>query len=198
VVAISYPFPNLEAVALHRHLRPGVLDCAHDVVVPGASAEVSLDAVPDLVLTRVRVLGEEGRSRHDHARSAIAALEAMALPETLLNRMELAIVGEPLDGRDVGTLRLHGEHGAGFDRGAVDVDRTCPAIAGLATDVGPRQMKVLPDEVDQESPRLDVIGYLTSVDGHGHIHGGTFQPRRRTLETYQRGSRVCPESGLFP
>src|SRR6267378_2694987 len=60
--------------------------------------------------------------RHDHAGGTEAALQAVIVAECLLHRMQRCAIGEPLDGEHVRALRLPGEHRAGFDRLAVDMD----------------------------------------------------------------------------
>src|SRR6187399_3251296 len=58
-----------------------LLDRLHDVHIAGAAAEVAADSRPDLLLVRLRVLLQEPRRLHDHARRAEAALEAVLVPE---------------------------------------------------------------------------------------------------------------------
>src|SRR5947199_2421901 len=70
-----------------RHLRGRLLDGVHDVLVARAAAEVALDALPDLVLGRVRVVTQEVGGGHDHARRAVATLQRVALVERRLQRM---------------------------------------------------------------------------------------------------------------
>src|SRR5438876_10883262 len=78
--------------------RPGRgLDGLDDVHVARTPAQVAFEPPPDLVLCRVRVLGEQVRRGHDEARCAVAALEAMLVPEGLLDRVQLAILGQALD-----------------------------------------------------------------------------------------------------
>src|SRR5829696_2318935 len=75
---------------LRRHLVGGVLDGFDDVLVAGAAAEVALKAVADFGFGRVRIVVEEGDRGHDHAGGAVAALEAVHLPEAFLDGVELA------------------------------------------------------------------------------------------------------------
>ena len=53
---------------------------------------------------------------HHHARRAEAALQAVLLPEALLERVQLAVLLQALDGRDLAAVGLHREHGARLDR----------------------------------------------------------------------------------
>src|SRR5262245_59229231 len=88
------------------HLLRCVLDRLDDVVVTGAATEVALEEVADLGLARTLVPLEELVGRHDHPGRAEAALEPVLLPEGVLDRMELPVLGEPLDGEDVGAVGL--------------------------------------------------------------------------------------------
>src|SRR3990167_8421775 len=85
------------ASLLPRHLLGGVLDGLDDIVVPGAAAEVALEPVAYLPLRRLRVALDELGGRHDHARRAEAALQPVLLPEGVLDRVELAVLGKPFD-----------------------------------------------------------------------------------------------------
>src|SRR6185295_9723540 len=69
----------------------GVLDRVDDVLVAGAAAQIPRDALADLPLGWRRRVVEKRHRRHDHARRAVAALQAVLLPESLLQRMQLAV-----------------------------------------------------------------------------------------------------------
>src|SRR5262245_24181737 len=86
-----------------------VLHGFHDLVVAGAAAQVARDAAPDLVVGRALVLGQRRRGRHEHSGSTEAALQAVLLPETLLQRVELAAVGQALHRTEVRAVGLDGE-----------------------------------------------------------------------------------------
>src|SRR5690242_10803354 len=60
------------------HLARALRDCLDDVVVPGAAADVAFESVADgrFVEVRAFAIGEVDR-RHDHARRAEAALQAV-------------------------------------------------------------------------------------------------------------------------
>ena len=89
------------AVARLRGVQHGF----DDVVVAGAAAQVALEADPHLLLGGVRVLVEQVDALHDHPRRAEAALEAVALAEGLLHRVQLAVLGQPLDRGDLAARR---------------------------------------------------------------------------------------------
>ena len=80
----------------------------------------------DLGLRRIRVLSEQRDAGHHHPWRAETALEPVFLPETFLDRMELAVLLESFDGRDLTAVRLHGEHGARLHRLVVEMTVHAP------------------------------------------------------------------------
>src|SRR5918992_4880749 len=83
------------------HGPGGVEDGPHDVLVAGAPAEVPLQCQAEVVLRGRRVLPQVARRGHDHARRAIAALQAVMAIERLLQWMQLAVGCHALDRRDL-------------------------------------------------------------------------------------------------
>src|SRR5215468_4857055 len=147
----------------------GVLDGFDDLVVAGAPAQVPRDPVADLGLGRVRVPRQQRARAHQHAGRAEPALQAVALPEPLLQRMQRAAGGEALDGLDRRAVGLDREHGAALDRLAVEADRARAAARGVAADVRAGQAERLADEVDEQQAGLDRAGLLLAVDRDGDL-----------------------------
>jgi hypothetical protein len=50
------------------------------------------------------------------------------------------------------------------------MDRASAAVPGLTADMGPGEVEVLPDEMDEEGACLDVGRDLLSVNGHRNVH----------------------------
>ena len=94
--------------------------------------------------------------RHDHARGAIAALQAVIVAERRLHRMQLVALGDAFDGGDVGACGLRRQHRAGFHRAAVDMDHAGAALAGVAADMGAGQIEIFAQEMHQQRAVLDV------------------------------------------
>src|SRR5436190_18227255 len=157
----------MTASLLRRHRLGGVLDGLDDVVVARAAAEVALELVANLLLRGLGIALDELRRRHDHAGSAEAALQAVLLPEAFLDRVELAVLGHPFDGRDLGAVGLDRKHGAGLHRLALEMNGAGAALAGVAPHVRAGQPRQLANEVDEQQPRLDFMGVLDAVDGDG-------------------------------
>src|SRR4029453_17065058 len=86
--------------------RPHRLD---DVVVTGTAAEIAFQALPDLLVARVRIAAQQIDRRENHSRRAVTTLQGVAFMEGLLDRMPLAVVRQPLDRCDHRTVRLGSE-----------------------------------------------------------------------------------------
>ena len=146
-----------------------VLDGVDDVLVAGAAAEVAGDALPDLLLGRLRRVVQEVDRRHDHARGAEAALEAVLFPEAFLQGVQLAVLGQAFNRRDLRAIGLDGEDGARLGAAAVDEHRAGTALAGVAADVGAGQEQLLAEEVDEEQPGFHVRFSYLAIDGHRDV-----------------------------
>src|SRR4051812_16695941 len=114
-----------------RHLHPpgGVEHGLDDVVITGAATDIALELMAHGVLVEVpRSLGcvalHNVDRRHDHARRAIAALQAVIVAERRLHRMQLVTFGDAFDGGDMGAVDLADQNGAGFHGAAVDMHDT--------------------------------------------------------------------------
>ncbi len=91
---------------------------------------------------------------HEHSGRAVAALEAVLLPEALLQGMELSALRQALH-------RLHLEAPSActantvqlFTADAVQVDRARAAARRVAADVRPGERQVLTDEMDEQRTR---------------------------------------------
>ena len=123
-----------------------------DVVVPGAAAEVALEALANRRLVgRRTALDQADRGEH-HARRAVAALERVMVVERLLDRMELAVRREPLDRGDLHAVGLDAEHRAGLHRLAVHEHRARAARRRVAADVRPGEPEALAEHVRRAAP----------------------------------------------
>src|SRR4029077_15778739 len=116
-------------------LRCRLLDRFHDVDVARASAQVPGDPLPDLRLGGIRALAQEPGGLPDHPRGAEAALEAVLVPEGLLERVELSALLHALDSHDLGAVGLDRQDRARLRAPAVHVDRARAAVAGIAPGV---------------------------------------------------------------
>src|SRR4051812_789594 len=164
----------------------------HDVLVPGAAAQVAFQALADLGVGGVGVVLKQVDRSHDHAGRAEPALQGVPVVEGLLDRVQGVVrTGEALDGGDVAAVGLHGEHGTALpaDEPPVGVEYqngARPAVAGVAPPPGADLAEPLPQMVDEQSTGFDVVvvAHAVNVDadpGHQGLRAWRFgaQPVRR-------------------
>src|SRR4051812_23700989 len=147
----------------------GVEHGAHDLVVPGAAAQIAGQPVAGLFLGRVRVLVEQRLGRDDKARRAEAALQRRVFEEFLLHRMQLVAFGDALDRRDLAALGLDAEHQARAHDLAVGDDRAGAAIARAAAFLAAGQAELVAQHVEHGLLRLAEILDRLSVDCRGYV-----------------------------
>src|SRR4051794_15188700 len=153
------------------HLAGRLLDRLHDVHVAGTPAQVAADPLADLRLGRCLVLPEKPGGLHDHPRGAEPALQAMLIPERLLERVEAGAVGHPLDGLDLPPVRLDGQHRARLGALAVDMDGARAAVARIAAHVRPGQPEVVTQQMDEQEAGLHIGFVDLAVDGDRDVLG---------------------------
>ena len=137
-------------------LSCGVLNGVDDVLIAGAAAEIAGNAFADLALGGRRVVVEQVDAGHDHAGRAESALQAVLLPEALLQRVQFAVRGQPLDGRHLAAVGLHRKHRAGLRAAAVDEHGARAALARVAADVRAGQVQLFAQEVHEQRARFDL------------------------------------------
>ena len=100
------PYWDLDIRILEVSLFPSfrcVQYCLDNLSITRTSADVSGNAHPHFVLGGVGIFLQKGKEGHQKAAGAKAALQAMLLVEGRLQRMQLAAVGQSLDGQNVAT-----------------------------------------------------------------------------------------------
>src|SRR5438552_534750 len=108
----------------------------HDVLIAGAPAQVAGEALANVGFAGRRVVSQQRVRRQQHPWRAVSALQAMLIPEPLLERVQPASVGQPLDGENLVAVGLHREHRAGLYRPlAVHDDNAAAAARRIAADV---------------------------------------------------------------
>src|SRR2546423_15699159 len=105
------------------------------MLIAGAPAEISFQAVTNFFTRRMRIAIDDLRRGHDHSGRAIAALQSMLLPEAFLHRMQFAIRSQTFDGRDIRAVCLDRKHRARLYSLPVENHRACAADGSLAADV---------------------------------------------------------------
>ena len=107
---------------------------------------------------------EQLGQRHQHPRRAITALQAVLVPERLLQRRQTIGRGEALDGDNALAVGLRGEHQAGAHRLALDQHGAGAAHTVLAADMGAGEADLVAQEVGKIDARLDAAGVFGAVD----------------------------------
>src|SRR6185437_232013 len=150
---------------LSHHLR-GAHGGRDYVLVAGTAADVAVQGMPDLLLRRVWVVFDELPDGHDHARGAVAALEALLVLEGLLHRVEGAVLraGQAFDRDDRVAVRLGRQDRAGLHRRAIQGHRAGTALGGVAADVRPGEAKLVAEEVDEQGTGWNGSGAPDAVD----------------------------------
>src|SRR5262245_50810117 len=110
---------------------------------------------------------QEVARAHQHAGRAEAALQAVLLPEALLQRVERASLRQALDGLDRPAVGLDGEDSAALHRATVQAHGASAAARRVTADVRAGQSEVLADEVDEQRTGADLAGVLFAVHGDG-------------------------------
>ena len=101
-------------------------------------------------------LAEHGDARADLARRAVAALVAVMLDKGLLHGVKITWGAEALDRNDLHALVHDREREAGIDPATVDNDRAGTTLAVVAALLGPGQVQVLAQGVEQGGSRVDL------------------------------------------
>src|SRR5208282_1645961 len=141
--------------ACQRQFFRRVLHGLDDVLVARAAAQIARHPVPDLLFRGTGIFLEQPVGARDHTRRAETALQTMLSRKPFLDCMQGAALFESLDREHLGALTLYGEQGAGLDRHAVEIDRACAAMRGLATDMRTGMLEPLAQRVDEQLTRLD-------------------------------------------
>jgi len=140
------------------------LNRIHNVRVARAPAQVALEAVRNFLPCRFGIALEQLDPGHDHSGRAVAALQSVALPKPLLDRVQLAVARQSFDSGDLCTISLNGEYRAGLNCLALHQDGAGAANARFAADVRTGQLAVVAQEMDQQGAWFDLVFLLNAVD----------------------------------
>ena len=187
-----WPAPCCAGPVLAGLVLAGPLDGPHDVLVPGAPAQLAGQGLADLRRGRLRVVVEQPPGGHHHARRAEPALQPVALREALLDRVQVAAAGQVLDGAHPVPVGHGRQHRARLHRRLVQPDHAGPAVGGVAPPVRPGQPEVITQEVDQQQPGLHIPGVADPVHGHRYLHIAGAQPVPRGAPPGAPPPCCCP------
>src|SRR5258705_13931124 len=122
---LIFESPDLAGQELFRclcnvHAAGGVEHRFDDIVVTGAAADIAFQLLPDGFLVELAAVAiDDIDRRHDHARGAIAALQAVIVAERGLHRMQDVPLRDALDGSDIGAVCLFDPARTSFERTAI-------------------------------------------------------------------------------
>ena len=105
---------------------------------------------------------------HDHAWRAETALQRMMLTEGFLHRVQLAVGGQPFDGRDRSPFAGQRQRRARLDRASVDMDHAGAALARVTAHMSAGEAQVAAQELDEQRTRFDSSRDLLAVHRHGY------------------------------
>jgi hypothetical protein len=113
---------------------------ADDFVVAGAAAEIAGELEADVVFGGFGIFVEQGFGGHEEAGRANAALERGTFEEALLERVQVAVLGETLDRFDVRAFGFSRQNNAAIHGHTVHDDGAGPTVAVVAAFFGASQM----------------------------------------------------------
>ena len=135
------------------------------MLVAGAPAHVPGKTHSDFFFGGIGVSLQKFTGAQEKSGSAESTLQAVILPEALLQGMKFAVCGQSLNGRDLRAIGLHCKHQARPYCMPVHEDRAGSANPMFTAHVGAPKVQVFAQEVGQESPGLDLLVVGLSIDG---------------------------------
>jgi hypothetical protein len=112
------------------------MNCGSNAYIGRAATEIC-QLPADVLVGRMRVLGQQVCRRHDHPGLAIAALGDVEIDPSFLNWM-IAVRGQALDRRYAFSLGYADRHDAGSSRSILDMHRAGPASPDTAPELASR------------------------------------------------------------
>ncbi len=155
-----------------RSLQPGrgKKHSIDDVLIPGAAAQVAVQRFPDIAFGWRRLVRKQRSCREQHPRRTEATLQAMKFVEGLLEHGCRVVVLHAFDRVKLAAVSLCGKYGARLHRCSVHKHRASSALGGVATDVNAGQAFLVPQQVHQQPPWLNLGGTCYAIDGVFYFH----------------------------
>ena len=91
-------------------VRPCFFDRGDDVMVAGATAQISGNGFFDLLFGGIFYPPEQAIGGHEHARRAVTTFHRVVLPESFLQGMQSLILCQSFNGNDLVPRNLNREH----------------------------------------------------------------------------------------
>src|SRR5579875_637121 len=132
--------------------------------VPGAPAEIARQRLPDFCQGRRGISCEKGTGGQNEPWSAESTLRAAGFHEGLLDRVQLSVLGQALDGRNLGVLVAGSQRHAGQCRPPVNEHRAAATAGVVASALGAGQAEIFAQHFQQQSVRRDSQFVEMAVD----------------------------------
>jgi len=139
---------------LLRLATRGFHDSIDDILITSAAAQISGDCLSNLSFIERAALAQQRSGSDEKSGSAKAALERMMSLETLLQRVEGAVLSETFHGCDFGLIGLDCEQQTRPNRLAVTEYRAATTHAVLAANVRSGQRQIVAQKIGEVLPRL--------------------------------------------
>src|SRR5262249_52266406 len=115
------------------------------------AADIALQALHDLLTSRMRIRPQQGNTAHDHPRCAERALKGAGVEKRLLHWMQRSILLQSFDRKEGMSYGGADRNLAGPPRHATQQHSTRAAQAFTATVLRARQIKFVPQHIEQWS-----------------------------------------------
>src|SRR3954453_1438478 len=120
---------------------------------------------------------------HQHPRRADSTLRTACLSEGLLQRMQIAVLRQLLNGADLGARHLHHRNKAAIHKLIIDQHGAGTTFALTATLLSPGQLKVITQNIEQplDGVRLYCPLFAIYLERNRPLHGTSAVSRRLIL-----------------
>ena len=155
-------------VAVGRHSR--VLDRFANADIGAATADIAGHGVIDIAVARIGIGRQQGRSRHDLAGLAVAALHDFEIEPGVLDFRAGRRVPDRLDRGDLGIADAVDGGDAGADRLAVLLHRTGAALRDAAAEFRSGHAENVAQHPEQRRIAVSIDAMRRPVDIEGNCH----------------------------
>jgi len=132
------------------HAVRGMLYRADDILISSASANIAIEAMADLLISRMGIAVQQVYHGDDHAGRAETALQAMLLPKGILHGMQVAIGSDAFNRGNAAAVGLHCQDCAGFNCDTIHQHGARTALTGITTYVRARQTDYFAQEMREQ------------------------------------------------
>ena len=151
-------------------------DRLDDVVIPGATADVALKVVANLMFAGLRIFRQKRCCRHHHARRAKAALQPVMILKRLLDHPKRPVrIRHTLDRADIRPSHVLRKDRAAFHQLAIHMHDTGATLRRVAADMRAGKPQSIPQVGGQQRPPFRLGRHGAAVHGHAHF-GHSYPP----------------------